>query len=50
MSCLETWTEETKEDCIDMERMVAVISEIDDKLHSILNRLDQIENESKKSG
>jgi len=43
MSCLTTWTPETQEDCIDIERLVSVISEIDDKLDDILARLTALE-------
>jgi len=43
MSCLTTWTPETQGDCIDIERLVEVISEIDDKLEDILARLQALE-------
>ena len=43
MSCLTTWTPDTQQDCIDIERLAAVITEIDDKLHDILERLDALE-------
>lgn len=43
MSCLTTWTAETQEDCIDITRLVEVISEIDDKLDDILARLAALE-------
>lgn len=43
MSCLTTWTPETQEDCIDIARLVDVISEIDTKLDDILARLTAVE-------
>ena len=43
MSCLTTWTAETQGDCIDMDRLAAVITEIDDKLDDILARLTAVE-------
>lgn len=43
MSCLTTWTPETQEDCIDITRLVEVITEIDDKLDDILARLAALE-------
>jgi len=49
MSCLTTWTPETQEDCIDIERLAAVITEIDDKLHDILERLEALEGVGKAS-
>tara|TARA_B100001093_G_C26802509_1_gene1004055 strand:- start:1204 stop:1344 length:141 start_codon:yes stop_codon:yes gene_type:complete len=41
--CLETWTEETKEDVNDQDRLVKIISEIDEKLQNILERLEALE-------
>jgi hypothetical protein len=43
MSCLTTWTPETQQDCIDIERLAAVITEIDEKLDDILARLAAVE-------
>jgi len=43
MSCLTTWTTDTQDDCIDIDRLVAVITEIDDKLDDILARLAALE-------
>lgn len=43
MSCLTTWTTETQEDCIDMARLVAVITEIDEKLHDLIERVEALE-------
>lgn len=44
MSCLTTWTADTQADCIDISRLVDVITEIDQKLDEILARLDALEN------
>lgn len=46
MSCLTTWTDDTQSDCTDLSRLVDVITEIDEKLHDILQRLDALENPS----
>ena len=46
MSCLTTWTPDTQQDCIDIDRLASVITEIDDKLHDILERLDALESAS----
>lgn len=43
MSCLITWTADAQEDAIDIAVLVEVITEIDDKLHDILERLDRLE-------
>ena len=43
MSCLTTWTADTQGDCIDIDRLAAVITEIDDKLDDILARLAALE-------
>lgn len=43
MSCLTTWTPETQGDCIDIDRLIEVITEIDHKLDGILARLDALE-------
>jgi hypothetical protein len=43
MSCLTTWTADTQADCLDLNRLVDVISEIDDKLDNILARLTAVE-------
>lgn len=43
MSCLTTWTADTQGDCIDIARLVEVITEIDDKLDDILARLSALE-------
>lgn len=44
MSCLTTWTADAQEDAIDITVLVQVITEIDGKLHDILERLDALEN------
>lgn len=43
MSCLTTWTQDTQEDVIDLARLIEVITEIDEKLHDIIQRLEAIE-------
>lgn len=43
MSCLTTWTPDTQGDCLDLDRLASVISEIDDKLDDILARLAALE-------
>lgn len=43
MSCLTTWTEDAQQDAVDITVLVTVITEIDDKLHDILNRLEALE-------
>lgn len=43
MSCLTTWTAEAQEDAIDIAVLVSVITEIDDKLHDIIERLEALE-------
>ena len=43
MSCLTTWTADTQSDCIDIDRLASVITEIDDKLDNILARLTAVE-------
>lgn len=43
MSCLTTWTAEAQEDAVDLTVLVSVITEIDDKLHDILERLEALE-------
>lgn len=43
MSCLTTWTPETQEDCVDLSRMVSVISEIDQKLDDLIARITALE-------
>lgn len=44
MSHLATWTAETQADILDLDRLVEVITEIDDNLHDITNRLIALEN------
>ena len=43
MSCLTTWTPDTQQDCIDIDRLATVITEIDEKLDDILARLAALE-------
>ena len=43
MSGLTTWTPDTQGDCLDIDRLASVISEIDDKLDDILARLAALE-------
>mgnify|MGYP005989992705 CR=1 FL=1 len=43
MSCLTTWTQETQEDCIDIGRLIEVITEIDTKLHDLIQRVEALE-------
>jgi len=43
MSCLTTWTPDTQGDCLDIDRLVGVINEIDTKLDDILARLTAVE-------
>lgn len=44
MSCLTTFTEEAKGDLNDAEAyLIPIVTEIDDKLHDILLRLDALE-------
>lgn len=43
MSCLTTWTPDTQQDCVDIDRLTAVITEIDEKLDDILARLAALE-------
>ena len=43
MSCLTTWTPDAQEDAIDISVLVSVITEIDDKLHDIITRLEALE-------
>lgn len=43
MSCLTTWTQSAQDDALDIKVLVTVITEIDDKLHDIIERLDALE-------
>lgn len=43
MSCLTTWTASTQEDCIDISRLIEVITEIDEKLHDLIQRVEALE-------
>ena len=42
---LTTWTDDAQTDADDINTLISVISEIDDKLHDIIGRLEALERE-----